>query len=52
MMTLEEMEKRQEVLHEEFEKTKRICYEHYIKMGQLSEEYNKLDEEIKKLKNK
>lgn len=44
------MEKRQEKLHEEFEKKKSECYQRYMEMVKLSEEYNEIDEEIKKLK--
>lgn len=50
MQTLEEMEKAQEKLHEQFERIKSECYERYITMVKLSEEYNKIEEEIKKLK--
>lgn len=49
-MTLQELEKRQEELHEEFEKKKSECYQRYMEMVKLSEEYNEIDEEIKKLK--
>lgn len=51
-MTLQEMEKKQEELHEEFEKKKSECYQRYMEMVKLSEEYNNLDDEIKKLKGK
>ena len=49
-MTLEEIEKKQEELHEAFERTKMECYQKYMLMAELSDEYNKLEEEIKKLK--
>lgn len=49
-MTLSEMEKRQEELHEQFEKAKSACYEKYTEMLKLSEEYNRIEDEIKKLK--
>lgn len=49
-MTVEEMEAKQEQLHNEFESAKSECYSKYMEMRRLSEEYNKIEEEIKKLK--
>lgn len=49
-MTIEEMEEKQERLHEEFEAAKNECYSKYMEMQRLSAEYNRIEEEIKKLK--
>lgn len=49
-MTVQEMEKEQERLHERFERLKTEIHDRWIEMGELSESYNNLENEINKLK--
>lgn len=49
-MTIDEMEKEQEKLHERFELVKREIYDKWIEIDGLSKAYNKLEIEINKLK--
>lgn len=48
--TVEELEREQERLHEEFERCKSESYDLYILMGKLSDEYLKIDNKLEKLK--
>lgn len=49
-MTIKELEERQEKLHADFEEKKGVCYDTYIEMLKLSEEYQKIDDELNKRK--
>lgn len=49
-MTVQEMEQEQERLHERFEQLKTEIHDRWIEMGELSESYNNLENEINKLK--
>ena len=48
MMTKEELENEQVILHDEYEKRKEKCYQEYLAMNRLSERYIKIDEELNK----
>ncbi len=48
LMTKDELEKEQVILHDEYEKRKEKCYEEYLAMTMLSERYIKIDEELNK----
>lgn len=50
LMTIKELEERQEKLHTDFEEKKGVCYDTYIEMLKLSEEYQKIDDELNKRK--
>ena len=50
LMTIEELEKQQEKLHEDFEKKKIVCYDSYNEMWKLSEKYMKIENELNKRK--
>lgn len=48
LMTIEELEKEQEVLHGQYEQKKNECYESYVTMLRLSEQYQKIEQELNK----
>lgn len=48
LMTLEELEKEQEKIHEKFEAAKEVCYNKWIEIKNLSEQFKAIEEEIKK----
>lgn len=49
-MTIEEMELEQERLHERFELLKSEIHDRWLEMGNLSEAYNRLEDEINRIK--
>ena len=50
LMTIEELESTQVELHDKFEKKKEECYNNYVEMLKLSEEYGKIEIELNKRK--
>ena len=49
-MTIDELEKEQVALHEQYELKKGECYESYMTMLHLSEQYQKIEQELNKRK--
>lgn len=52
LMTLDELEREQSNIHEQFERAKSECYDKWVESTRLSEEYMKIEEIIKKRKAK
>ena len=52
LMTMEELEREQVRIHEQFEKAKSECYDKWVESVRLSEEYMKIEEIINKRKGK
>ena len=50
LMTIDELEKEQVALHEQYELKKGECYESYMTMLHLSEQYQKIEQELNKRK--
>lgn len=50
LMTIDELEKEQVSLHEQYEQKKGECYESYMTMLSLSEQYQKIEQELNKRK--
>lgn len=48
MMTIQELEEKLSEVYEKFETVKNECYDKFLEMGKIQEEYDEIDREIKK----
>lgn len=48
MMTTQELEQKLTEVYDKFEQVKNECYDKFLEMGRIQQEYEQIDNEIKK----